>query len=89
MSEFNQRVSAVAREVIEQGETIQVTNRGRAVLRVVPERESAEGTAERLIAEGLASGPTRKLRPMAHRQPVPLSRGIDELLAETSGDIEF
>ncbi len=36
MTEFNQRVSAITREVTETGEPVQITNRGTVVLHIAP-----------------------------------------------------
>lgn len=89
MTEFNQRVSAVTREVVETGEPLRVTNRGRAVLRLVPEPVIADDPLAALIAEGLASPPRRKHRPARDRAPIELSHDLDELLAEVDGDVEI
>ena len=86
MTEFNQRVSSVTREVIERGETIRVTNRGRAVLRLVPEPVRSGDPLEELISAGVASAPRRRHRAIGRRSPVQLSRDLDELIAETRDD---
>ncbi|WP_336662659.1 type II toxin-antitoxin system Phd/YefM family antitoxin [Leucobacter sp. USHLN154] len=86
MTEFNQRVSSVARNAIERGETVRVTNRGRVVLRLVPEPVSSGDPIDELVAAGLASAPRRGHRPIGHRSPVRLSRDLDELIAEVSDD---
>lgn len=89
MTEFNQRVSAVTREVVESGEPVRVTNRGRAVLRLVPEPTAPADPLETLIAAGQASAPRRTPRPLSGRKPVELSRDLDELIAEVSGDADI
>ncbi|MFT4050918.1 MAG: type II toxin-antitoxin system prevent-host-death family antitoxin [Microbacterium sp.] len=89
MTELNQRVSAVTREVIEKGEPVRVTNRGRVVLRLVPEPARDGSPLDALIAAGVASPPTRPARRRGAQPPVPLSRGLDEILREVSGDIEI
>jgi prevent-host-death family protein len=88
MTEFNQRVSAVTREVIETGEAIVVTNRGRPVLRLVPEGVGARSRLEELIEAGLATPPRRRPTRWAGRQKVELSRPIDELLQEVRADTD-
>ncbi|MGO1399140.1 MAG: type II toxin-antitoxin system Phd/YefM family antitoxin [Brevibacterium yomogidense] len=86
MTEFNQRVSAVAREAIEQGEVVRITNRGRVVLRLVPEPDSADSPIEALFAAGLAAPPRREHPRIEHRAPVSVSRSVDELIEETNSD---
>lgn len=86
MTEFNQQVSAVARRVVEQGETVRVTNRGRVVLRLVPEPESSGEALEALVASGLATGPTSAHQPRVGRERVEISKDLDELLEETRSD---
>lgn len=77
--ELKQNASAVIRRV-EAGETIEVTEHGRPVARIVPLR--AGSTLDQLIAEGRAVAPqgdllaTSPLRPAAGRRP------LSELLAE-------
>lgn len=88
MTELNQRISAVTRDVIENGESFQVTNRGRAVLRLVPEVQNSDNPIESLLNAGLATPPKRGHRRLtAHR--VPLSRSIDELLDEVNSDTDL
>lgn len=89
MTEFNQQVSAVARRVVEEGETVRVTNRGRVVLRIVPEPQARGDVLESLISAGLASKPEREHRPIGPREPVALSRDLDELLAEVNADVDL
>lgn len=85
MSELNQRISAVTREVIETGEPIRVTNRGRAVLRLVPEPTTASDVLQALIGAGLATPPQLPPQPI-ERAPVRLSRDVDELIDEIRSD---
>ncbi|MGH7609862.1 MAG: type II toxin-antitoxin system Phd/YefM family antitoxin [Candidatus Dormibacteria bacterium] len=51
--ELRQRASAIIR-VVEQGGTVEVTNHGRPVLRMVP-IPPGQGALERLLAEGRAT----------------------------------
>lgn len=89
MTELNQRVSAITREVVDSGEPICVTNRGRVVLRLVPEPTGSDDVLAALVAAGLAS-PSRAGRPhLTRREPVALSRTIDELLADERNDDRF
>ncbi|MGB4779175.1 type II toxin-antitoxin system Phd/YefM family antitoxin [Microbacterium sp.] len=89
MTELNQRVSAVTREVIESGETVRVTNRGRVVLRLVPEPGPTGSPLEALIASGAAVPPTRPHRRRGGQPAVPLSDDLDAIIAEVSGDGDF
>jgi antitoxin (DNA-binding transcriptional repressor) of toxin-antitoxin stability system len=90
MTELNQRISAVTREVIESGEPVQVTNRGRAVLRLVPEPTAVAVTAQerlqQLIDAGLATPARQPHQPLPRKEPVRLSRSIEELLEEDRAD---
>ncbi len=89
MTELNQKVSAVTRRVVELGETVQVTNRGRVVLRLVPEPQSTGSNLDTLIAAGVATPPTARHRPIGDRAPVPLSGDLDDILREVNADGEF
>lgn len=82
MTELNQRVSAITREVVEGGEPISVTNRGKVVLRLVPERVDPTDPLGMLVAAGRATPPRSSRTPAVRRIPVPLSRPLDELLSE-------
>ena len=86
MTEFNQQVSAVTRRVIESGETIKVTNRGRVVLRLVPEPSVSDDPLEALVAIGMATAPTMPHRRLSGRRPVRLSADLGQLLEETRAD---
>lgn len=89
MTELNQQVSAVTREVVETGEPVRVTNRGRVVLRLVPEPHGEQGPLGALVSSGLATPPRREHRRGTHRVPVSLSRPIDDLLDEVNRDAEI
>jgi len=89
MTEFNQRVSLVAREVIESGEAIRVTNRGRAVLRLVPEPQGDRGALDTLISSGLATPAGRSHQMIGRREPIALSRSLDDVLTEVNADAAF
>lgn len=86
MSELNQRISAVTREVMETGEPIRVTNRGRAVLRLVPEPTTAGDPLQALVDAGLATPPQHPPRTIGQREPTRLSRSVDELIGEVRSD---
>ncbi|MCB0887214.1 MAG: hypothetical protein KDB41_10620 [Propionibacteriaceae bacterium] len=88
MTEFNQRVSAVSRLVIESGETMKVTNRGRVVLRLVPEPPASDNPLDALVSVGQATAPTRPHSPRAGRPPVRLSDDIDALLDDVRADAD-
>lgn len=86
MTELNQRISAITREVIDSGEPISVTNRGKVVMRLVPEPIGSGDPLAALVAAGRATPPRSPGTPPAWRGPVPLSRPIDELLAYERND---
>ena len=86
MTEFNQKVSAITREVVERGEAISVTNRGRVVLRLVPELTGASDPVASLIAAGRATPPrSEQLQPLPE-VPIPTSRPLEDLLADERDD---
>ncbi len=80
MTELNQRISAITREIAETGEPVRVTNRGKVVLRLIPEPVDGASPIEALIAAGLATAPTRE-RPRS-RPRVELSDDADSVLSE-------
>ena len=93
MTELNQRISAVTREVIESGEPVQVTNRGKAVLRLVPEPMAptqpvtARERLQQLIDAGMAARPaSREARSVRRLQPLRFSRSVEELLEDERAD---
>ena len=81
MRELNQNPSrAVAR--VRAGESLLVTDRGRPILRMVPEVESP-GVLSRLVAEGVATAPAESGLPELIEDLVPeLDSVTDLLLAE-------
>ncbi|MDN6659778.1 MAG: type II toxin-antitoxin system Phd/YefM family antitoxin [Acidipropionibacterium jensenii] len=89
MTELNQHISSITRDVIERGEPVVVTKRGRPVLRLVPEVPAAADPLAALIATGKASPPTSMSSKTVRRAPVTLSRPLDELLDEERADAEF
>ena len=81
--ELRQNASAVLRRVAA-GEVIEVTDRGRAVARIVPMHEASR--LEQLLAEGRASGATGDL---LNVKPVPRIAGkpvLSKILADTRAD---
>ena len=74
LRELNQNPSrAVAR--VRAGESLLVTDRGKPILRMVPEVE-APGTLSRLVAEGTATAPSEYGMP----EPIPdLAPALDSL----------
>jgi prevent-host-death family protein len=81
--ELRQNASAVLRRVAE-GEVIEVTDRGRAVARIVPLGEAS--TLEQLVAEGRASGAKGDLLKV---KPVPRIAGkpaLSRILADMRAD---
>lgn len=91
LTELNQNVSKVTRELVESGEAVQVTNRGTVILRMVPESTRPRPRLEELYELGMATPPRRTPTPMSGRPPVTLSRPIDEILDDVNADadIEF
>lgn len=89
MTELNQHISSITRDVIERGEPVVVTKRGRPVLRLVPEVPAADDPLAALVATGKASPPTSMSSKTVRRAPVTLSRPLDELLDEERADAEF
>jgi prevent-host-death family protein len=81
LRELNQNPSrAVAR--VRAGESLLVTDRGRPVLRMVPEVES-RGVLSRLVAEGMATAPAEQGMPDLIVDLVPDVESLtDVLLAE-------
>jgi prevent-host-death family protein len=86
MSELNQRISAVTREVIETGQPVRVTNRGRAVLRLVPEPTTSDNPLQALVDAGLATAPRRQPRVIEKRRQRRLSRRVDEIIDDIRSD---
>lgn len=82
--ELRQHASAyIAR--VKAGESVEVTERGRLVARLVPP-QAADPTVERLVAEGRllpASGPRRLPQPVAVQPDEP---GTGEVLDELRAD---
>ena len=88
MTELNQQVSAVTRQVVENGESIQVTNRGSVVMWLVPATRGDQGPVAGLVAAGLATAAQQPHRPIGARAPVALSGDLDGLLAEVNRDAD-
>jgi len=81
--ELRQNASAVLRRVAA-GETVEVTDRGRAVARIVPMHEASR--VEQLQAEGRASGATGDVLDV---KPMPRTRGkplLSKILADMRAD---
>lgn len=81
--ELRQNASALIR-LVEQGETVEVTNHGRPVLRMVPIVE--EGGLDRLLAEGKATDASGDLLAVEGIPAGPDSRSLSEILAEMRED---
>jgi prevent-host-death family protein len=81
--ELRQNASAVLRRVAS-GEVVEVTDRGRAVARIVPMHEASR--LGQLMAEGRASGTTLDLldiKPISHVAGKPL---LSKVLADMRSD---
>lgn len=85
LRELNQNPSrAVAR--VRAGESLLVTDRGRPILRMVPEVESP-GVLARLVAEGSATAPADRGMPELMPDLAPeIDSVTDLLLAERDGE---
>jgi prevent-host-death family protein len=81
--ELRQNASAVLRKVAA-GETVEVTDRGRPVARIVPLH--SEGTLDQLIAEGRASGAQSDLLALEPAAAVKGERRLSDVLAEMRAD---
>lgn len=82
ISEFGRNASVLIRRVIE-GETIEVTKRGRPIARIVP--LEGRSVLEQMIAEGRATaarGDPLDLKPLP---PVSGKRPLSEVLADLRG----
>ncbi|MFT4298281.1 MAG: type II toxin-antitoxin system Phd/YefM family antitoxin [Aeromicrobium sp.] len=88
LTQLNQRTSAITREIVESGEPVQVTNRGKVVLRMIPEVPPAQDRLAELIALGLARPAVAPGQWQPRRKPATLSRPIDEILDEVRADHE-
>ncbi|HEY4028587.1 MAG TPA: type II toxin-antitoxin system prevent-host-death family antitoxin [Candidatus Dormibacteraeota bacterium] len=77
--ELKQNASAVIRRVMA-GETVEVTDHGRPVARIVPLR--AGSMLDQLVAEGRATPPDGDLLAISPLEPRPDLRPLSELLAE-------
>jgi antitoxin (DNA-binding transcriptional repressor) of toxin-antitoxin stability system len=91
LTELNHNVSRVTREVVESGEPVQVTNRGTAILRLVPESTRPKSRLEELYELGMATPPRKPVVAMSGRPPVVLSRPVEQILDDVNGDadVEF
>jgi prevent-host-death family protein len=58
VSYLNQHTRAVL-ELVRKGHTVEITDRGTPIARIVPIRPSLTGAAARLVAEGRAQAPKR------------------------------
>ncbi len=81
--ELRQNASALIRRVIE-GETIEVTDRGRPVARIVPLR--GRRVLDQMIAEGRATATRGDLLDLRPIPPVSGKPRLSEVLAEMRAD---
>jgi prevent-host-death family protein len=81
--ELRQNASAVLRKVAA-GETVEVTDRGRPVARIVP--LNSERTLDQLIAEGRASGAQGDLLGLEPAAAVKGERRLSDVLSEMRAD---
>ena len=86
MTEFNQRVSAITRKVVETRVPVQITRHGQPVLRLFTESTEQSDPVTSLLAAGLASPPTEPRRAWKGTPRIPLSGDLDELLDELRAD---
>lgn len=81
--ELRQNASALIKRVIA-GETIEVTERGRPVARIVPLR--GRSVLDQLVAEGRATQPSADLLELKPIALPPGTRPLSEVLAELRAD---
>jgi prevent-host-death family protein len=81
--ELRQNATAVLRRVA-RGEVIEVTDRGRAIARIVPMHEASR--LEQLVAEGRASGTTGDLLDVRPISPIKGKPHLSEILADMRAD---
>lgn len=81
--ELKQNASAVVRRAAS-GETLEITDRGRPVARIVPLRFGS--TVDQLIAEGRMSNPAQRVVEYAPLPPVPGHPLLSEAVAELRRD---
>jgi prevent-host-death family protein len=81
--ELRQNASAVLRKVAA-GETVEVTDHGRPVARIVPLH--GERTLDQLIAEGRASGAQGDLLALGPAAPAKGGRRLSDVLTEMRAD---
>jgi len=81
--ELRQNASAVLRRVAA-GEVVEVTDRGRAVARIVPLPEASR--LEQLLAEGRASGATGDVLDVKSMPPIAGRPPLSKILADRRAD---
>jgi prevent-host-death family protein len=81
--ELRQNASGLIRRVIE-GETIEVTERGRPVARIVPLH--GRSVLDQMIAEGRATPARGDLLDLKPLPPVPGKRRLSDVLADLRAD---
>ena len=69
------------------GETVVITDRGRAVAEIVPPRREPESVIERGVREGWISRAKKPFEPLPPRKPVP-GLTLEQLLADLDRDRE-
>ena len=69
------------------GETVIITDRGRAVAEIVPPRKESESVIERGVREGWIRPAKKPFQPLPPRKPVP-GLTLEQLLADLDRDRE-
>ena len=69
------------------GETVVITDRGRAVAEIVPPRKESESVIERGVREGWIRPAKKPFQPLPPRKPVP-GLTLEQLLADLDRDRE-
>jgi prevent-host-death family protein len=69
------------------GETVVITDRGRAVAEIVPPRKESESVIERGVREGWIRPAKKPFQPLPPRKPVP-GLTLEHLLADLDRDRE-
>lgn len=88
VSYLNQHTRAVL-ELVKNGHTVEITDRGTPIARIVPIRPTLTGVAARLVAEGRARAPRRD-RPLSWpADPVDTTSAGSRALADLRADERY
>jgi prevent-host-death family protein len=85
VSYLNQHTRAVL-DLVKSGQTVEITDRGRPIARIVPIGHPLTGVAARLVADGRAQAPQRDSALPWGTGPVDADRSASRALAEFRDD---